>query len=63
MKMWIRNQITQFAKSYEYVIASFYAQTSLQMTIHNFTSQHFVYSFEPIDIALLHLLKYCYSPI
>ncbi|WP_371223704.1 transposase [Orientia tsutsugamushi] len=29
MKMWIRNQITQFAKSYESIIASFYAKTSL----------------------------------
>ncbi|WP_181375408.1 transposase [Orientia tsutsugamushi] len=29
MKMWIRNQTTQFAKSYESIITSFYAQTSL----------------------------------
>ncbi|WP_331830957.1 transposase [Orientia tsutsugamushi] len=29
MKMWIRNQITQFSKFYESIIASFYAQTSL----------------------------------
>ncbi|WP_354666716.1 transposase [Orientia tsutsugamushi] len=29
MKLWIRNQITQFAKSYDAIISFFYAQTSL----------------------------------
>ncbi|WP_371222681.1 hypothetical protein [Orientia tsutsugamushi] len=29
MKMWIRDQITQFGKFYESIIAFFYAQTSL----------------------------------
>ncbi|WP_445668358.1 transposase [Orientia tsutsugamushi] len=29
MKRWIRHQITQFAKSYDAILASFYAQTSL----------------------------------
>nr|WP_284525016.1 transposase [Orientia tsutsugamushi] len=29
MKLWIRNQITQFAKSYDAIISFFYAQASL----------------------------------
>ncbi|KJV97018.1 hypothetical protein OTSUT76_0342 [Orientia tsutsugamushi str. UT76] len=33
MKRGIRNQITQFGKSYDAIVAFFYAHTSLQMTI------------------------------
>ncbi|WP_410518068.1 hypothetical protein [Orientia tsutsugamushi] len=29
MKWWIKHQITQFAKSYDAIVAFFYTQTSL----------------------------------
>ncbi len=42
MKRGIRNQITQFGKSYDAIVAFFYAHTSLRMTV-SYIPEYLVY--------------------